>query len=84
MLHYQGTEGVWKFTNEVNDLQPSWVPLWECIEKYLIENEARRVPILEIFNLIQKPPFGIKEGVLPVLLLSILKAYDTEIAFFEQ
>ena len=83
-IHRESIEGVWRFTNDPKDLIPSWEALWKKIEEYLIGNESRRVPITEIFELMQKPPFGIKEGVLSVLFLAILKAYDSEIAFFEQ
>ncbi len=83
-IHRESADNIWRFTNDYKDLTPSWGPLWKMVEEYLIENESRRVAVTEVFDLMQKPPFGIKEGVLPVLFLAILKAYDSEIAFFEQ
>ena len=81
-IHTESSDG-WKFTADPHDLKPSWRPLWRTIDRHLTDNESRRVPVTELFSLIQKPPLGLKEGVLPVIFTAILKAYDSEIALFE-
>ena len=71
------------FVTEPKVLEKSWRPLWKEIVRFLERNEDRKVPITELIDLMQKPPYGIKAGVIPIILSVIIKAYDTEIALFE-
>ncbi len=82
-IHHELSDGTWHFTNVAQDLKTSWRSLWKSVDKFLVDNEERRVGVIELFDLMKKPPFGMKEGVLPVLFMALLKAYDSEIAFFE-
>lgn len=71
------------FVAEPKVLEKSWRPLWKNIVRFLERNEDRKVPVTELMALMQEPPYGIKAGVIPVILATIIKAYDAEIALFE-
>ncbi|MEB4593556.1 hypothetical protein VSS37_21440 [Candidatus Thiothrix sp. Deng01] len=63
-----------------NSLQP----MWEAITQLLGNAGARQVPLTEIYNALRQPPFGIKLGVLPVILVAYFLAYRREVALYQE
>src|SRR5439155_15270674 len=59
------------------------VEVWQAVEQFLDESEAVRQPVQRLFARLGRPPFGLKEGVLPVLLAAALLHYDAEVALYE-
>jgi hypothetical protein len=57
--------------------------VWKAIHEFLATSEKERRPIVELFELLKAPPFGLKDGILPVLLTAAMLHYDTELAFYE-
>lgn len=58
--------------------------VWERIVAFLEETETQRKPVSEIFEILQSPPFGLKEGVVPILFLAVLLHFDSEAALYEK
>jgi hypothetical protein len=58
--------------------------VWQRIEELLEETEDKRRTIAELFQVLQEPPFGLKDGVLPILLVAALLHYDAEVALYER
>jgi hypothetical protein len=62
---------------------PGLIEVWKAIEGFFANCELRRRPITELFSLLQKPPFGLKMGVVPILFCAATLAHDTEVALYE-
>jgi hypothetical protein len=58
--------------------------VWNEIDAFLSETEVERQTVADLFARLSRPPFGLKSGVLPVLLFAALLHYDTEVALYEQ
>lgn len=58
--------------------------VWQRIENFLEETEIKRLTIADLFQILQRPPFGLKAGVLPILLVAVLLHYDAEVALYER
>lgn len=56
---------------------------WHATDAFLATCEVERRPVEELFRKLQDPPFGIKMGVLPLLLCAAVLHFDTEVAFYE-
>jgi hypothetical protein len=56
---------------------------WDAIDGFLSTCEMERRPVEELFRKLQEPPYGIKMGVLPLLLCAAVLHFDTEVAFYE-
>lgn len=56
---------------------------WQAIDTFLSTCEVERRPVDELFLKLQDPPYGIKMGVLPLLLCAAVLHFDTEVAFYE-
>ncbi|MGD9754592.1 MAG: hypothetical protein AB7W59_26675, partial [Acidimicrobiia bacterium] len=56
---------------------------WDRVEQALQGATERRVSLLDIHAALQLPPFGMKDGVIPVLVTAVLVAKTDEIAIYE-
>jgi hypothetical protein len=77
-------EGKWAFQRPLPKADPALVAVWKAVEHFFEQSEGKRRPVADFFSLLSKPPYGLKEGVLPVLLAAALLYYDTEIALYEE
>jgi hypothetical protein len=62
----------------------SFVPVWEEILRLLADPGRKRTTIPDIYEALKRPPFGMREGVLPVLLLALMIERESEIALYEE
>lgn len=58
--------------------------MWKAAEGFLTETDAGRQPVSKLFGLLRQPPFGLKDGVLPVVLAVILVHGHSQIALYEE
>jgi energy-coupling factor transporter ATP-binding protein EcfA2 len=72
----------WEFGEPQFD--SSLLRLWRRMLEFLDECELERRPVTELFNALQRPPYGLKMGVIPLFFCSALLAHDTEVALYEE
>lgn len=88
VLHRSGLhhcEGeTWTFGLEAGEDPTRVIPLWKTIDSFLdtTETKARAVP--ELYAILQKPPYGIKEGLLPIYLVVAILVWGRELAVYEE
>ena len=78
-LHRQRA-GAWGFGAPKPELQP----LWNAIDAFLHDTEAGRRPLSDLYDRLRCPPFGIKDGPLPVIVVAALLARDEDVAVYER
>lgn len=57
--------------------------VWQGIEEFFDGCELQRRTVKDLFDLLQRRPYGLKMGVIPVLFCAAALAHDTEVAFYE-
>jgi hypothetical protein len=57
--------------------------VWRGIEEFFNGCELQRRTVKELFDLLQRRPYGLKMGVIPILFCAAALAHDTEVAFYE-
>ncbi len=72
--------GAWGFGAPKRALRP----LWKAVDSFLRDTEAGRRPLAELYHLLRRPPFGIKDGPLPVIVVAALLARDEDVAVYER
>ena len=63
--------------------RPKPESLWREIDRYLADTEAGRRSLIELYDRLRRPPFGLKDGPLPVVVLAALLALEDEVAIYE-
>jgi hypothetical protein len=59
-------------------------PVWEAITQVLGDSGERQVPLPELYDALAGRPYGVKRGVLPVLVVAYLLAHRREVAVYQE
>jgi hypothetical protein len=84
-LYAQTPEG-WRFVRPgSNGEDPSHLgPLWDAAEALLNENAHRTVAVSELYDLWRQPPYGVKEGLMPILAVAFIQSQRGTLALYRQ
>lgn len=85
-LLYQKSAGKrWTFTEPTPKNDPAnLAPLWAASDKFLSENETRTVSLAEIYSIWRAEPFGVKDGLLPLLAVVYVLTRRSLVALYRQ
>ncbi len=59
-------------------------PVWEGIARVLGNGSKRQIAVTALYAVLRQPPYGVKLGVLPVLLAAYLLAHRREVALYQE
>ena len=81
---YRHDRGHWRFVSpESGGIDPcNLAPLWEQSCLHLQEHAKRVIPVSELFEEWHQPPFGVKDGVMPVLAIAFILSQRNRIAVY--
>ena len=60
------------------------LPAWEAATRFLESHSDRVVPMADIYDLWRAPPFGIKDGLLPVLAVAFALSKSDSVALYRE
>ena len=78
---YRATNGAWSFCPP-DDGDGHTRHIWRAAENHMKTNADRAVAMQEIYDLWRRPPYGVKDGVMPVLAAAFLISNKRGIAFY--
>ena len=58
-------------------------PLWRGIEQFLDAAGGGRRSVADLFDLLRRPPYGVKDGLLPIFFTAAVLAWQDEVALYE-
>lgn len=64
--------------------EPAVRAMWKAIDGFLAETDQGRLPVEKLFDRLRRPPFGLKDGVLPVILSAVLVYGHSQVALYEE
>jgi hypothetical protein len=80
-IHSQrGGHDVWTLGRPKDE---RWAGVWDLIAKGIEEARFRRIGVGEIWSQLAEPPIGLKDGLIPVLLLAAFLSAGDELALYE-
>lgn len=81
-MHRPIEGGVWGYGNPSNQEGSPKAALREIVR--VVGGDGTMTPLRRVYEALSRPPFGIKEEVIPVLLLWVLLKHETEMALYEE
>ena len=57
-------------------------PMWEAALVFLEENAKRTVAVSELFDRWRKPPFGLKDGLMPILTVAFVLSHSDKLTVY--
>ena len=80
---YARDNGGWRFVSPTNQADSRRLaPMWDAARYYVKEHAARTVAVSELFDLWREPPFGVKDGLLPLLAVAFVLSQIDELAVY--
>lgn len=82
---YTELEGMWDFRKPNWEDDPANLQhIWKAASVFLEENSDRAVPLEEIFEIWERPPFGVKRGVMPILGVAFIVSNSNTLAVYRE
>ena len=84
-LYAQDGKG-WRFVSPTDSsIDPCRLaPMWESAFAFVKENANRTVAVSELFDLWREPPFGLKDGLMPVLAVAFIMSQRDKLAVYRE
>ena len=79
----QGVRWVIGEPNPVADQKCRILPVLHLISKIIQSEPDRRVSVASLFAEMRKPPYGCRDGIIPLLLTVFAIAHDRDVAFYK-
>lgn len=58
-------------------------PLWEAIEAFCLEAKEKQLSLGDLYQRLEQPPYGIKQGMVPVALAAVLLYHVDDVGFYK-
>jgi hypothetical protein len=73
----------WHFARPDSAERPGCAAVWEAITDALQAANGQRVSVQQLYEVLRRPPYGMREGLIPVFLFAVYKSAEDEIAVYE-
>ncbi len=80
---YRDVDGAWEFVVP-EDNEQNLCHIWRSAEDFLRNNSDRAVSVKEIYEIWRQPPYGIKDGIMPVMVAAFLISNRRNVAFYRE
>ncbi|TWT50978.1 hypothetical protein Pla22_37220 [Rubripirellula amarantea] len=74
----------WSYVHENSLKDPGMKAVWGAFRKFLTESSDRPTTFQALFARLQSPPFGLRLGVMPILLAAALRAFPSAISLMHK
>lgn len=79
----ENEEKEWSFYPPIDRDNPNINDVWSSIEHFCLSATEKPESISKLYQLLSKPPYGVKEGIIPVILASVLLYYREEVGIYQ-
>lgn len=83
-IHVQDAEGRWGYAKPPHSDPARLLPCWEALERIVFADPPEPRPLSDLFETLKSMPFGITDGVLPVVLCAFLLVYADETTLYRE
>lgn len=82
-LHRQRDEG-WEFGPPREDGDPGMLKVWNAMQAFFDSTVKQPRTVESLFSDLRREPYGLRDGVLPILLCAALIANESDVALYEE
>lgn len=82
-LYAQGRDG-WRFVPPQGDDPCRLLPIWKAASDLVKAHADRSIPVFELFDLWRGQPYGVKDGLMPVLAVAFVLSQRNRVAIYRE
>jgi len=83
-LHIEVSVDNWMFTDPPKGKHHGLAPIWSWLQDVIFDSDSQSKPLDELFRLLSEAPYGLMDGVAPVLLCALMMAHPDEITLYRE
>ena len=84
-IYTKNASGPWKFGQPLPSDDPSHlIPLWNAALAHIRENRTRTIEVAEVFDVWRASPFGVKDGLMPILAVAFILSQREQLAVYRE
>jgi hypothetical protein len=83
-LHKLSTSGQWEIQPPAIDDPLKLNGVWKAINDFIFVSPPTTQPLIELYKILGNPPFGITEGIIPVLICAFLQVHKEETTLYRE
>lgn len=83
-LHRQDKDGGWGFHDPGNRSSSKIAGLWGRLTDEIFKRQPEPVPIVQVCDILQSPPYGVLAGLHPVLICAFMLAHPSETTLYKE
>lgn len=83
-IHRKGQDGTWAILPPQPEADYGFLTVWLAMEEWLFGGDLRPKPLASLYELLCAPPFGVTNGIVPVLLCAVFIYRQHEIGIYEE
>lgn len=83
-LHRETANGAWAFSPPPAGDPLNLRPVWQALENWVFEGEPQQRSVADLFSVLSAPPYGMTDGLLPVLLCAFMLANRHETTLYRE
>ena len=83
-LHREIKKGQWAFFDPAPNNSLGLLPVWQKMVEFIFNDTFEPHSVDELFRLLNAPPYGLVDGVLPVLLCAFMTIHQSETTLYRE
>ena len=83
-LHRQDRDGRWGFHDPGNRSSSKIAGPWGRLNDEIFKHQPEPVPVVQIYDILQSPPYGVLPGLHPVLICAFMLAHPSETTLYKE
>lgn len=83
-LHRQRNNDKWEFSPVASEDPVNLLPTWQMISEYIFSEKPEPRSVDKLYKILSSPPYGLTEGILPVLLCTFLIVHNGETTLYQE
>jgi hypothetical protein len=83
-IHRQRKDGSWGFSSPSRAGEHSLLPCWNHFTEFVFKRQPEPLPVVELFAELSAPPFGVMDGLHPVLLCAFMMVFRDETTLYRE
>lgn len=83
-IHRQQKDGTWGFTSPTRSRKHDLYPCWKRLGEIVFDRQPEPVPVRALFSELSEPPFGVLDGLHPLLLCAFMLVHSDETTLYRE
>ena len=83
-LHGAASKRKWGFTDPNRSRKHNLRPCWKALHDMVFKAQPEPLEVPEVFGVLSAPPYGLREGLHPVILCAFMMAHRDEVTLYRE